>query len=379
MERKIINILYIEDFLDPTTGGVQRVTMTLANYLKDYGVNSFFCYSEFDYKPIGKKYKLQLNIHSDDINYIYNAILDFVIKNNISIIIVQDIAIKQIQYCLGRLRKEHDIKIIYCFHRNPISSKQLSFNLYYRLKVQIYNFIYKIKPKYDFIDIIDAVDRYIVLSPSYIDAFKKEYKIFTNEKFEAIPNPVPFEPAALDLGSKEKTVLIITRFQERVKNIKKAIDIWKYVEAKNKDWQLIVGGYGKDYEDVYNYFLKKKLRRCKFVGKVDNPKELYNKASIFMMTSRHEGYPMVLLEAMEYGCVPIVYDSFTSVHDIIENGKNGLIIKPYSTKKYIRGIINLARNNNIREMIARNAYNTIINSNTKEAICLKWIELFKSL
>lgn len=379
MERNKTNILFIEEFLNPSTGGVQRVTISLANYLKNYGISSFFCYSDFDYEVIDDKNKLKININSKEDNIIYKDILDFVIKNNISIIIVQDIATQQIQSCLEKLRLELCIKSIYCFHRNPISSKQQSYNPYYKLKVRIYNVIHGIKPKYNFIDIINAIDKYIVLSPSYIETFSKEYRINTNVKFASIANPVPFDPSPLDLVAKEKTVLIITRFQEHVKNIKKAIDIWKKFEKTNNDWQLIIGGYGEDYEMVYNYFVKKKLKRCKFIGKVDNPKELYRKASIYMMTSRHEGYPMVLLEAMEYGCVPIVYDSFTSIHDIIENDTNGLIIKPYSTKQYVQGLLDLITDNSKRERMARNAYNTIISSNTKEAICSQWIELFKSL
>lgn len=374
-----MNILFIEDFLNPSTGGVQRVTISLANYLKNFGINSYFCYSDFDYKPIGDKYKIKLSFHTENNYIVYEKFSNFIVKNKISVIIVQDIAIEQIRFCLERLRKEDCLKTIYCFHRNPISPKQQSSNVFYRLKVYLYNIIHKIKPKYDFIDIINTIDKYIVLSPSYIETFSKEYRINTNVKFASIANPVPFDPSPLDLVAKEKTVLIITRFQEHVKNIKKAIDIWKKFEKTNNDWQLIIGGYGEDYEMVYNYFVKKKLKRCKFIGKVDNPKELYRKASIYMMTSRHEGYPMVLLEAMEYGCVPIVYDSFTSIHDIIENDTNGLIIKPYSTKQYVQGLLDLITDNSKRERMARNAYNTIINSNTKEAICSQWIELFKSL
>ena len=41
-----------------------------------------------------------------------------------------------------------------------------------------------------------------------------------------------------------------------------------------------------------------------------------------MITSNSEGYPMTLVEAMHYSCIPIVYDNFSSVYDIIDNNKN---------------------------------------------------------
>lgn len=45
-----------------------------------------------------------------------------------------------------------------------------------------------------------------------------------------------------------------------------------------------------------------------------------------MMTSIWEGLPMTLIEAMHYGCVPIAFDSFAALYDLIDNGNNGFII-----------------------------------------------------
>ena len=54
------------------------------------------------------------------------------------------------------------------------------------------------------------------------------------------------------------------------------------------------------------------------------------------MTSAYEGFPLIIAEGMEYGVVPLVFDSFPTVHDIIDDGLNGFIIpQPYSDDAFV--------------------------------------------
>ena len=59
---------------------------------------------------------------------------------------------------------------------------------------------------------------------------------------------------------------------------------------------------------------------------------------IFCMTSNYEGFPMVLLEAMQFGCVPIAFKSFESLDDIIINHNNGYQITPFDIYEYINSL-----------------------------------------
>ncbi len=376
---KSINLLFIEDNIDPTTGGVERVSWALANYLEAFGIHSYFSYAGYDFDKISNGRKIQLNFYKDDQSELLNKLSDFVAQNYISIIIVQNIATDKIRYCFRKLKEKSNIKIIYCFHRNPVSSKLSSISRYYRLKVAVYNLLHGIKPRYPFAEIVEDVDKYVLLSPSYIPSFTKLYHVKDTDKFMAMQNPVPFAFEEPDLDIKEKTVLIIARFEEQQKNIKKALDVWNKFEQKNSDWQLLIGGYGEDYEDVLNYSKRYDLKRCKFLGKIENPKELYKHASIYMMTSRYEGYPMTLLEAMEFGCVPIVYNTFTSLQDIVEDGKNGLIVKPYSVDKYVNALLDLVNNQEKRKQMAIAAYEKVRTSNTIEAIGNQWVEFLNAI
>lgn len=63
-----------------------------------------------------------------------------------------------------------------------------------------------------------------------------------------------------------------------------------------------------------------KLRNVSFEG-FQNPKEYYERASILLLTSEFEGFPLVLPECMSFGVIPAVYGSYSAVYDIVEDGK----------------------------------------------------------
>ena len=60
------------------------------------------------------------------------------------------------------------------------------------------------------------------------------------------------------------------------------------------------------------------------------------RAPILCMTSNYEGFPMVLVEAMQYGCVPFAFDSFPSLYDIINDGINGVIVPAFDEDSYAK-------------------------------------------
>jgi glycosyltransferase involved in cell wall biosynthesis len=63
------------------------------------------------------------------------------------------------------------------------------------------------------------------------------------------------------------------------------------------------------------------LKRVNFEG-YRNPQPFYKRASIFVMTSANEGFPMTLIEAQQNGCVPVVMNSFSALREIIQNNIN---------------------------------------------------------
>jgi len=373
-------VLFIELNLDPTAGGVERVTQALSEYFNAHGIETFFAFQAYNVNLIDNRHKIQVDFYNTEREILYDSLSSFIDDNKITTILVQDIASEQIRYCFKRLRKERGVEVIYCFHRNPISSRLSSPSRWIRMKVRIYNFVHGVERKYDFADVYEDVDKYVLLSQSYIKPFKQLYHLPDTDKFIAMPNPVPFTLAEPDFVKKENIVLIIARFEEQVKNIKGAIDIWADYEMVSEDhsWQLVIGGYGEDYEQVLAYAKRLKLSRCAFIGKVENPVSLYQRASIYMMTSRYEGYPMTILEAMQNGCVPIAYDTFTPIHDMIDDRRSGVIIPPYREKDYVNALLTLTEDKERRIKMATNAYHKVKQENSIETIGQQWIQLFNN-
>lgn len=96
------------------------------------------------------------------------------------------------------------------------------------------------------------------------------------------------------------------------------------------------------------------------------------------MTSNFEGQPMVLLEAMCFGVVPIAFNSFASVSDIITDKKNGLLVPPFSIKSYVEKIEYLINNEPIRSSMAK-AGIVSVNRYTIDFIVEQWEALFAKL
>lgn len=76
-----------------------------------------------------------------------------------------------------------------------------------------------------------------------------------------------------------------------------------------------------------NITKNKNIQSVKFVG-FQNPKSFYEKASILLLTSDYEGFPLTITESMSFGVIPIVYGSYSAVYDIISDNYSGMISKP---------------------------------------------------
>ena len=111
---------------------------------------------------------------------------------------------------------------------------------------------------------------------------------------------------------------------------------------------------------------------------VNNPDSYYLESAILCMSSSSEGFGMVLLEAQKNYCVPIAYDSFGAVEDIISSGKTGEIVSSFDENEYMKKLMHLMRDTNYREMLAKEAYLSVTRYKAS-TIAKQWILLFEKL
>lgn len=94
------------------------------------------------------------------------------------------------------------------------------------------------------------------------------------------------------------------------------------------------------------------LRRISFEG-YRQPLPYYENARIFVMTSQFEGFGMTLVEAQQQGVVPVVMDSFLSLHDIIKSGENGIIVPNRDEDAFALALLQLMEHPSKLNAIAR--------------------------
>jgi len=219
-------------------------------------------------------------------------------------------------------------------------------------------------------------DRFVVLSDSFIPLVWAS-KIFP-KKVIAIPNPAAFSSQTLDFSKKKRELLFVGRMENAAKRVDLLLKIWAKLESKFPDWSLRLVGDGNDLPANKKLAENLGLRRVFFEG-FQNPEKYYREASIFCMTSAYEGFPMVLVESAAFGCVPVAFDSFAAVRDIISDGENGVLVPAFDLDAYAEKLAQLMSDDALRERLAQTALSKIPEKFSPQKIVQKWENLFAEI
>ncbi len=182
-------------------------------------------------------------------------------------------------------------------------------------------------------------DRVVVLAPSYVDEFAEIARLEETSRLCSVYNPNSFT-ADGEAPVKEKMVLSIGRLEFSPKKIDYLLRIWRKVQPQHRDWTLCICGDGPARPYLERMVEKKRIEGVRFEGNV-SPQSYYRRASIMCMTSIYEGTPMVVIEAMQCRCVPVVYGTYAAARDIVSDGVDGYVIPPLDAKMYAQKLARL--------------------------------------
>lgn len=350
-----MNILFTSSTpFHPLRGGVGRVTDTLCKELQKRGYQVFYLNADWVAEE-RKKYKYPAPVTILPIKNIDDAqcvisYRKYLTENKIDVVINQDALYVDFYNNVGDL----PIKVISVIHNNPLMNYNHLLNdlltlrnnsllermkrivrclLYLRVKKQLKEYIDK-----RFGNIILSSDKILMLSPYYVQSLKN-FGISVENKFDYVYNPNSF-PLQTSLFKKKKEIIYVGRLDNRSKKVGRLIKVWSKVGKKYPDWNLTIVGDGPDRNQLEVLKKKYQVGNLTFEG-FQSPIEYYKRASIICMTSSFEGFPMVLVEAMQFGCVPIAFDSFEAIHDVIIPEKTDELVKPFKIKDYINKLSNL--------------------------------------
>lgn len=364
----MLKILYITNGITGS-GGLERVLAVKASYLVDvlgYEVHILTLNSGHT-EPF---YKFSQALKFHDIKVVGSSFYQFfkyrkgvknVIKSiNPDIISVCDDGLKGLFFPIlfGK-----SIPVIYERH----VSKQIE------IKEEKLSFIGKVKTSLIFKLMKiggSQFDKFVVLTKGNL----KEWQL---RNLLVIPNPLPFNTKdKSELTSKK--ILVVGK-QSYQKGYDRLLKIWALVSQKLPDWQLEV--YGKLDSSLELEKMTQKLKltdSVSFYPPIKNIQRKYKETSIYLMTSRFEGFGMVLIEAMAHGVPCISFDCPYGPSDIIKDNKNGFLIENGDIIKFANAVSFLIENKQERHRLGNKAKESVNDYELKK-IALKWDILFKSL
>jgi glycosyltransferase involved in cell wall biosynthesis len=198
---------------------------------------------------------------------------------------------------------------------------------------------------------IPKLNSYVVLTNSDKEKYKKSLGI----ECAVIYNPLSFECHKKSMCC-EKDIIFVGRLLEEQKGLDLLIEAFSIIHKAKKDWNLKIVGDGDDKDSLITNIKKYNLENnVLLTGKCDNVKEHYLYSSIFVSTSRWEGFGLVITEAMECGLPVVAFDNSGPKEIINKPDINGILVKDYNVVKFAEEVIKLIEDDNKRRSMSLEA------------------------
>ena len=196
-------------------------------------------------------------------------------------------------------------------------------------------------------------------------------------KTHVIPNPITLIPS-ISASLNNKQVLMVGRYND-AKGYDYLIDAWEIVHHRHPDWILNVYGSGELYDQVVKWISVKNLEGTIILHEPTSKiMDKYLESSICVLSSRYEGFSLVIVEAMACGVPCVSFDSPHGPRNIIRNGEDGILVEYLNSQALADGICCLIENVDLRKELGSNARRNVIRF-SEDVVMKQWDELFKSL
>ena len=260
------------------------------------------------------------------------------------------------KYILPKVKGKYKIILEHHFEKNYLKRKKGG--VFYKFLVKYL----EIKEK----KLLEEFDEFLVLT----NEDKEQWK---SSKIKVIPNYCTIDTKQVS-ELKNKKVIAVGRLEYQ-KGFDILIDVWKKVNEIRNDWILEIYGEGNERKKLENKIKEYRLEdKILLKGIEENIGSKYLENSIYIMTSRFEGMPMVLLEAQSYGLPIVSFDCPCGPRDIITNGKDGYIINFGNIEEMVNKILKLIENYDLRKDFSKNAIKNV-DKYSKDKIIKKWENL----
>ena len=357
-------------------GGVERVLTTKANYLADVvGYDVYIILTDGKEKPL--HYELSSKIHLINLEVNFEELwgMSF-LQKGIAYLKKQRIFKKRLSEALYKIKPDITISLL----RREINflcdikdgSKKLgeihvNRKNYRNFEAKDTNIIKELFSKYwmqSLVKQLKRLDRFVVLT----EEDKRNWVELPN--VTVIPNPLQNTEETPISMVENKKVIAVGRYVYQ-KGFDLLVDAWERVVEKHPDWNLYV--YGRGEKNKY-----RQVQNCFFEDVVANINEKYAESSIFVLSSRFEGFGMVIVEAMRCGVPAVSFACPCGPSDIITHKKDGFLVENGNVEQLAERICYLIEHPDERKEMGRNAIEKAKNYSLDE-IGKRWINLFNEV
>lgn len=314
-------------------GGIEHITVTKANALAEIAGNEVFVFVT-DYKPdagfapqLSPKVRLidlEIDYFADDWKSWWHVLKGFCLKrrchrrrlDQVLREIDPDIVVSVggfekyfLPFIRGRwklIREFHFIKQYRHLEADSWQKKMTAF----------------LGDWFEFGWVIRKYDRIVVLTE---EDREKHWRGSVRPKVEVIPNALPVEPRSVSALTNKK-IVSVGRLS-CPKNFQSLIRAYRRVADRHPDWELEIYGTGPEWDQLQTLIASLSLSgQVHLRGHYWPIEEKMAEASCFVLSSLHEGFGLVLAEAMSCGLPVVSYACPCGPRDIIDEGKDGFLV-----------------------------------------------------
>lgn len=361
------------------SGGMERVLANKANYLVQLGYDLTIIttdqqgrkpYFELD-RRIGQ-IDLDINYHENINSKLFRKMLSYVRK--------QRSHKRRLEELLDKLSADvvismfdHEVSFLHKINEGSRKILEIHFSRFKRLQYGRKGLWRKIDQCRSALDLrlVKKYDRFVVLTQEDAGYWGDLKNI------QVIPNANSFESentAALV----SKRVIAVGRYDYQ-KGFDDLIRIWSTVHEKFPDWTLDIFGHGDLAENFHALIGELKLSSSIHLRPpVKDIKQEYLNSSLLVMTSRYEGFGMVLTEANACGVPVVSYACKCGPRDIIADGENGFLIAEGDRESFAEKTKILLSDSKLRKEMGIHG-KAMSTRYTEERVMKEWISLFNDI
>lgn len=367
------------------SGGMERVLTEKVNYLiRNYNYDITIVTTEQLGRPCFYELDSKIKRIDLDIDFVshYNRGLVSKSYHHLKKLKVYKKAVEKIideikpDICISLFNKE--IEFLSSLRDNSIKIAEIHFSKHFREQFLlsrksgfIWKWVGKIRTR-QMIRSTRGLDKLVVLTK----ADEKDW-LTTNDNIIQIYNPSPLATDKIaDIHS--KNIIAVGRLDAQ-KGFDYITDAWKIVAEKQPGWKLDIFGDGEWLDFLSNKISFNGLNdSITLRGATKNIREEYLSHSFFVSSSRYEGFPMTMIEAVSCGLPCVSFDCHWGPNEIIAEGVNGFLVPVGDIELLAGKICTLIEDETLRQGMSLNSKTISLNF-TKEKIMQEWVCLFDDL